>query len=158
MKKYLIILIYSLYTLAILQSCTNKPDYQSVRQQVLDQHDQLMMVSEKAMNTKIMLDTLNLGLLKDLHPELDTVTERKQILSLSKSLGDADDLMSDWMHLFKTDFKESKGEDALTYFTDEKVKVEKLDSLYKKHIEAANLYLKRFNLKSPANEKHSMKM
>ena len=147
MKKYLTIII-SLVVSVITQSCESNPDFKIIRQQVLDGHDQLMSVSEQAMNMKIMLDTLDLVQLKQAHPELDTVAERAALLQLSESLGNADDRMSDWMHNFNTDFKGSPDQAAAAYFIDQKKKVAQLDSLYKSRIGAANDYLKKFNIKT----------
>lgn len=158
MKKYIILLISAGIIAGFLQSCSRKPDYQIVRQQVLDQHDRLMITGEKAMNIRALLDTLDLKTIKHAHPELDTSAERKHIRLLGRSLDSADNRMSDWMHEFKADFKGNTGQDALSYFTAEKEKVNRLDTLYQQGINAAGTYLERFNMRYETAHNGAMKM
>ncbi|MDN5288525.1 MAG: hypothetical protein JWR38_4799 [Mucilaginibacter sp.] len=147
LHQYLYITFFILLGALLLQACNSGPDYKVIRQQVIDVHDKIMGDGEKAMNNKTQLDTLNL---KKTDQTTDTLIERQQIRLLSKNLATADDQMSDWMHAFKMDFKGKTDAETVSYFNAEKLKVERLDSLYKSAISESDAYLKRFKGKPAA--------
>ncbi|TDO24906.1 hypothetical protein [Pedobacter duraquae] len=133
----------------VMQSCSQEPDFKVVRQEVLDQHDQLMLDGEKVMTLQMKLDTLSKSGLKTLkvnQPALDTVAEQQQIKALLNDLVKADDSMNNWMHAFNPDAEGKSNHDAVLYFKDEKVKVNQIDSLYRIALTNANTYLKRLNM------------
>ena len=69
----------------VMQSCNQEPDFKTVRQEVLDQHDQLMIDGEKVMTFQMKLDTLSksgLKAIKRKQPALDTAAEQQQIKAL----------------------------------------------------------------------------
>jgi GTPase involved in cell partitioning and DNA repair len=154
--------ITALLALTGVQACNPGPDYKEVRKEVIDQHDQLMMDDERVMHNKMKLDTLalNLKMLKQQQPALDTAQTRVDISELSKRLAAADDQMSEWMHHFKVDMEGKSNAEAVAYFKAEKVKVQKLDSLYKQVLNESDAYLEKFNIKNDAgsDKKHDMKM
>ena len=163
MKKHYITKLILFSSIMILAACQNETDYKMVRKQVLDQHDRIMFDGERAMNNKMKLDTLGmsgLAVLKKQKPTLDTALEHKQIQALSKKLTDADDLMNDWMHNFKSDVGGKSNEEAVKYFNEENVKVNKLDSIYKAVLKETDTYLKKLNIKPDTTMKsmNHMKM
>ena len=146
-----------------IQSCNQEPDYKTVRQEVLDQHDKLMIDGEQVMALQRKLDTLSksgLKALKKAQPALDTLSEQQQIKSLSTALSTADDSMNNWMHSFNPDAEGKSNHDAVLYFKSEKVKVNQIDSLYQKAFTNTNLYLTRFNMHqdSSATSAHKHEM
>ena len=144
LHQYLYITFCIFLSALLLQACNSGPDYKIIRQQVVDIHDRIMADGEKAMNNKTQLDTL---VLKKTSQITDTLLERRQIRLLSKNLATVDDQMSDWMHAFKMDFKGKSDAETVNYFNAEKLKVEQLDSLYKKAISESDAYLKQFKSK-----------
>ncbi|EHQ31081.1 hypothetical protein [Mucilaginibacter paludis] len=154
MKK--LIKLFFCFTGLALSACQNDPDYKAVRQQVLDQHDKIMMDGEKAMTFKMKLDTLAMSALakfKQQQPSLDTTAELQQLKTLSKKLNDADERMNDWMHNFKTDVDGKTNAEAVSYFNGEQVKIRQLDSIYKMVLKESADYLKRFNVKTDTSMK-----
>jgi hypothetical protein len=148
MKNKLQSAFYALLMVAILQACQSKPDYKTVRQEVLDVHDRIMMDSERAMNNKMKLDTLlasGIVAAKGTNPALDTAAEKQHAATLIKKLVSADDEMTDWMQKFKADIEGKSNEEAVQYFTNEKVKVQKLDSLYQALLAESGAYLRKLN-------------
>lgn len=127
-------------------SCTQKESYKAVRQEVLDEHDNIMMDTEMAFKNKMKLDTLalNLDSLKSIYTDIDTVNEKEQIIQLRNKLIQADDEMNTWMHQFDAELGEKSNEEALAYFEAEKKKVNSLDSLYKAVLKQSDDYLKKF--------------
>lgn len=157
--------MFSLGLLCALQACNSGPDYKTVRDQVISQHDELMGDDEKAMMNKMKLDTLGmpatLQKLKQQQPQLDTAAEKRVITALTKQLTAADDAMGDWMHNFNPDVQQKNNQQAVDYFKAEKVKVQKLDSAYKVAIKASDEELDKFHIKADAaksNQPMKMKM
>ncbi|RKR84159.1 hypothetical protein BDD43_4386 [Mucilaginibacter gracilis] len=155
MKKIKTTLL-TITTILCMAACQNEGDYKVIRKQVLDRHDQIMMDGEKAMNDKMMLDTLalsGLAKLKAQQPSLDTAAEHQEIKRLTKKLDDADERMNDWMHNFKTDVDGKSNQQAVDYFNGQKTKIAQLDSLYKALLKEAAVYLQKFNLKADTTMK-----
>jgi hypothetical protein len=146
--------------LLIIQACNQEPDYKEVRKEVIEQHDKLMMDDERVMHNKMKLDTLALTLyiIKQQQPVLDTAQTLNEIKQLSNRLTAADEQMSEWMHHFNVDMEGKSNADAVAYFKAEKVKVQKLDSLYEQVLNESDAYLKRFNIKldNASGDKHHM--
>jgi len=160
--SYFSILRCTLFSIFLLSSCNQEPDFKVVRQQVLDQHDLLMIDGEKAMHLQMTLDTLGktgFRKLKQEQPDLDTAAEQQQIKMLLADLNKADDSMNDWMHAFNPDAEGKSNHDAVLYFKKEKLKVNQIDSLYRKALTQAGKYLNRFHLApdtSTAVHQHTM--
>lgn len=162
MKKIKIALL-TITTMLCMTACWNTTDYKVIRKQVLDQHDQIMIDAEKAINEKMILDSLSLSGLakfKARQPSLDTAAEHQQIVRLSKKLDNADERMNGWMHNFKTDVDGKSNQQAVDYFEGEKMKLAQLDSLYKATLKESAAYLHKFSLEPDTTMKSSdhMKM
>lgn len=143
------------YSLAIVISafagCQQEPDYKVIREEVIELHDQLMMDDEKVMRNKMRLDSLALSGLKELkgkEPALDTGQLHQEIEQLTTSMEAASDEMSTWMHEFEADIKGKTKPEAVAYFKGEKLKVNKLDSLYKKVLKESDALLNKYHISS----------
>ena len=121
-------------------------DYKAVRDEVMKFHDVVMADHGVIVNNQMKLDTLlrDLKGLKSKFPEIDTLKEREAIVGLIKDLTGAEDSMNDWMHNFEPDVTGKSNEVAVQYFREEKAKIAKVDSLYKKEIAVSNVYLEKF--------------
>ncbi|RYY36396.1 MAG: hypothetical protein EOP46_06625 [Sphingobacteriaceae bacterium] len=148
--------IVSIITI-ILPSCRHEVDYKIVREDVIMQHDKLMADDEKLMHHKMQLDTLalSLGKLKVQQPALDTAKVHQEITAINNKLNAASDKMSNWMQQFKTDADGKSNAQAVAYFGAEKVKVTRLDSIYRNLLKESSAYLEKFNVKDDtATHKH----
>jgi len=127
-------------------ACNKEEDYKKVRDEVMAFHDEVMRDNGVIVNNQMKLDTLlhELNSLKLQFPEVDTLKEAATINSLIKELGDAEELMNDWMHKFEPDVTGKSNAEAVQYFRLEKARIAQIDSLYKKEIIASGLYLKKF--------------
>ena len=145
-------------SIVFIYACKAEPDYKVTRQQVMDLHDKLMIDGEIAIRNKMALDTLAIKDLSDLRtkqPSIDTAKEKKLILELIGRLNAADEHMMDWMNKFQPDIDGKNNAQAVTYFNAEKVKLVKMDSLYKVVIRDSDDYLKKFNLEDhPSDDGH----
>jgi hypothetical protein len=83
--------------------------------------------------------------LKLKNPKIDTLIEKDSILAVQMHLEAADDSMNNWMHHFEPDVTGKSNEEAVHYFEEEKVKIQKVDSLFKREIKSADAYLRKFN-------------
>ncbi|MHB1177103.1 MAG: hypothetical protein ACYCZO_02100 [Daejeonella sp.] len=140
-----------LYSLALFViSCGQTESYKSIRQDVLERHDKIMIDTELAFRNKMKLDTFasRLDSLKKVQPDLDTVKERSQINILRTQLNDADNQMNNWMHQFEAEKGQKSNTEAVAYFNAEKEKVDSLDRLFKRLLKQSDEYLKRMGKKS----------
>jgi hypothetical protein len=150
-KRGVIITLFAAGSLLFAASCKHTPDYNQMKKQVLDLHDKVMADGGKAEGDEMQFDLLLKSGLKQLkidQPSLDTAAVRAQLLLLNKKLGNADDRMENWMHVYNNEFKGKTDQETLDYFTAEKLKIEKLDSLYKDALKPSADYLKKLNIKA----------
>jgi hypothetical protein len=129
-----------------LAACSHSENYKEIRQEVLTDHDKVMMDSEMAFKNKVRLDTLAVRLdsLKKVNTSLDTLQEKVQINKLRAQLAQADDQMNNWMHQFDAEIGKKSNEEAVSYFKDEKKKVDDLDSIFKVVLKQSGEYIQRF--------------
>lgn len=161
-RGYTIICMLIAMVAAGIQACQNEVSYKVVREEVIKAHDGLMADEDKVMNIKMTLDTLALeGLtkIKAERPNIDTAKINQDIKVLSNKLTDASAQMSAWMEYFKPDMEGKSNAEAVAYFEQEKIKVRKLDSLYKAVLQESGAYLKKFDIHpNTAKHEHSMHM
>jgi len=124
-------------------ACALKQDYKAERDEVMKFHDVVMEDHGVVVNNQMKLDSLlkDLKGLKKSQPSLDTAAARKEMEQLKSSLGTAEDRMNDWMHQFEPDVTGKSNEEAIKYFKEEKVKITRIDSLYKQEIKTSGAYL-----------------
>ena len=142
MKLFLAVLV--LVTGAV--ACTQNQNYKSERDEVMKFHDVVMEDHGKIVSNQMKLDTLlrSLKMLKQQFPETDTLKEKTEINALLKRLTGSEDSMNDWMHKFEPDVTGKSNEDAVKYFRAERIKIGRIDSLYKAEIQSSDTYLKQF--------------
>ncbi|MES2454703.1 MAG: hypothetical protein V4594_04150 [Bacteroidota bacterium] len=141
-------IINILLLVVVISACKQEEDYKKVRDEVMIFHDEVMRDNGRIVNNQMKLDTLlhQLPSLKLQFPEVDTLKEAAAISSLVKELGDAEELMNDWMHKFEPDVTGKSNTEAVQYFKSEKARIAQIDSLYKKEIVASDTYLKKFKM------------
>ncbi len=159
MKK----IIYALCFAIAIQGCQPEVNYKTVRQEVIVLHDDLMANEDKLMNVKMSLDTLaltGLAKIKAQHAGYDTAAVHAQITILTTKLDSLSNQMSKWMEHFRSDVEGKSNAEAVAYFEQEKVKVKKLDSLYKVTLSESETYLKKFDIRpdTAKHHEHSMHM
>ena len=109
-------------------------------------HDILMEDNSTLVNNGMKIDSLmkNLPALKASFKELDTAKEKEVMRNIVGRLNKAEELMNDWMHTFEPDITGKSNEQAVTYFKAERIKIGKIDSLYKQEIKSSTDYLLKF--------------
>lgn len=142
MKKLAGVLVLALMAIA----CTQNIDYKKERDEVMKFHDLVMGDQSVIVNNQMKLDTLlkDMKGLKLKFPDIDTLKEKETIKGLLTELTKAEDSMNDWMHKFEPDVTGKSNEESVKYFKAEKVKIEAVDSLYKKEIKSSGEYLSKF--------------
>ena len=142
MKRFLTVLAFA----AVAAACTQSPNYKSERDEVMKFHDVVMQDHGTLVNNQMKLDTIlhELSALKQKFPAVDTLKEKVTLKETLDRLNKAEDLMNDWMHKFEPDVTGKSNEEAVKYFKAERVKIGKVDSLYKAEIKSSDAYLAQF--------------
>ncbi|WP_158798046.1 hypothetical protein [Pedobacter sp. L105] len=136
-----------LFTLFIgVTACTQQVNYKTERDEVMKFHDIVMEDHTKLVNNQIKLDEMlkHLKVLKQQFPAIDTLKEKEAIKNVLTSLNHTEDLMNDWMHKFEPDVTGKSNEDAVKYFKGERVKIGRIDSIYKIEVKSSDVYLSKF--------------
>jgi hypothetical protein len=127
-------------------SCKPQTDYKEKRQEVIKVHDVVMADQGKVVDKQMQLQNM----LKDLpglvakNPGIDTIKEQDSIVIIRDRLNNAEEAMNTWMHEFEADVTGKSNEEAVAYFEAEKLKIEKVDTLFKKELKNADAYLSKF--------------
>ncbi|MFC3563485.1 hypothetical protein [Pedobacter jamesrossensis] len=153
MKKK-ITLIFSALIL-FLCACKTEPDAKTIKTEVLNIHDKLMIDGEKVVKNRMKLDTLLLS--EKLKSRTDS--SKQNISNLIKKLNEADENMMDWMHFFKDDFKGKTEKEDLDYYKSQMIKIREVEDSYIKVIRESDSVLKVYNINSAekmemSNHKH----
>ncbi len=124
-------------------SCTPASNYKTERDEVMKFHDTVMEDHGILVGNEMKIDTLlkDLPALKKKFPQLDTLQEKKLLITTAERLKKAEDLMNNWMHQFEPDITGKSDEEAVTYFKKERVKIAAIDSLYRVEIKSSTAYL-----------------
>jgi len=145
--KILMKAILALFALAVIAgSCTPAADYKSERDEVMKFHDVVMEDHGKLVDNQMKLDTLikSLSSVKTKYPAIDTLKEKKAMKDALQRLNTAEELMNDWMHKFEPDVTGKSDADAVAYFKAERIKIGRIDSIYKAEIRLSGDYLSKF--------------
>jgi len=128
-------------------ACTPSANYKTERDEVMKFHDVVMEDHGKLIDNQMKLDTLlkSLPELKKKYPALDTLKEKEAIKAMQGRLNTAEDLMNDWMHKFEPDVTGKSDADAVAYFKAERIKIGRVDSIYKSEIQHSDEYLSKFS-------------
>lgn len=137
---------YILILCAGLASCKSQPDYKATRDEVIKVHDVVMADQGKVVDQQMQLETLlkDMASLKQKFPALDTLKEKDSITVLHKDLNRAEEAMNTWMHEFEPDVTGKSNAEAIAYFEAEKLKIQKVDTLFKAELKRAAAYLSKF--------------
>lgn len=127
-------------------ACTQSRDYKTERDEVMKFHDVVMEDHGKLVDDQMRLDTLLKAMpkLKQQFPKLDTLQEKSMMKETQGRLNRTEDLMNNWMHQFEPDVTGKSNEDAVRYFKAERVKIGKIDSVYKAELKLSDAYLAKF--------------
>ncbi|WP_442591664.1 hypothetical protein ACSBL2_10605 [Pedobacter sp. AW31-3R] len=127
-------------------SCKPTSDYKAERDEVMKIHDVVMADNGVLVANEMKADSLlkDLPGLKKKYPDLDIEAEKAALNATLQRLKNAEDRMNDWMHNFEPDVTGKSDEDAVQYFRNEKVNIQKLDSMYKMEIKSSNATLAKF--------------
>ena len=127
-------------------ACKPATDYKQKREEVIKYHDVVMADAGQVVDKQMRLT----GMLKDLaslkakNPGIDTLVEKDSIVTVQAKLNQADEAMNDWMHQFEPDVTGKSDAEAISYFEAEKIKIQRVDSLFKQEIKSADRYLSKF--------------
>jgi len=127
-------------------ACKPTVDYKQKREEVIKYHDIVMADAGQVVDKQMRLT----GMLKDLdsvkakNPGIDTLVEKDSIKAVQAKLNQAEEAMNDWMHQFEPDVTGKPDSEAIAYFEAEKVKIQRVDSLFKREIKLADRYLSKF--------------
>lgn len=132
--------------MALATACTTGVNYKTERDEVMKFHDVVMEDQGKVVDNQMKLDSLlkNLSALNKQYPTIDTLKEKGLMTATKIRLEKAEELMNDWMHKFEPDITGKSNEEAVVYFKAERVKIVKIDSVYKTEIKASDAYLSQF--------------
>ena len=142
MNKFAVLTVIAL----ALVSCKPQTDYKEKRQEVIKVHDVVMADQGKVVDKQMQLENM----LKDLpavmakNPTIDSIKEKDSIIIVRDRLLKAEEAMNTWMHEFEPDVTGKSDEAAIAYFEAEKLKIEKVDTLFKQELKNADAYLSKF--------------
>lgn len=127
-------------------ACKPQADYKTKRDEVIKLHDVVMADQGKVVSREIQITDIlkDLRALKSKNPDIDTLVEKDSLHIIHGRLSKADEAMNDWMHQFEPDVTGKSNEEAVQYFEAEKLKIQKVDTLFKQEIKAADAYLSKF--------------
>jgi hypothetical protein len=130
----------------VFLACKPAVDYKQKREEVIKYHDVVMADAGQVVDKQMRLTSMlkDLGGLKAKNPEIDTLVEKDSILAVRAKLNRADEAMNDWMHHFEPDVTGKSNAESIAYFEAEKLKIQRVDSLFKQEIRFADRYLSKF--------------
>lgn len=130
----------------IAVACTPQEDGSAIKEETMKLHDQVMADHSKIIANQMKIDTLlqSLSTLKEINPSLDTIAEKTSLTKLKVDLVAAEESMNDWMHKFNADYTNKADWEVIHYYKQQRDKIAKIDSLYRKEIKRSDAYLTKF--------------
>jgi len=117
----------------VLFSCTDtKKQEETLLNEVIKIHDQVMAKDELVMTNKMQLDTL---LKQNISPEVTA--------GLTKQLDTADAHMENWMHKFDAENKGKSHDEIMNYLADQKKQIESIDKELNATIASSAKFIKQ---------------
>jgi hypothetical protein len=139
--------ISGIFMLALVfASCKQQADYKASRDEVIKVHDVVMADQGKVVDQQLKLGDMlkNLSAIKASNPQIDTIKEKDSIILVRDRLNVAEESMNTWMHEFEPDVSGKSNEEAIAYFEAEKLKIQKVDTIFKAELKRAEAYLSKF--------------
>lgn len=134
-------LFYTCLAIVCLSACANaKKEEANLQKQLMDVHEKVMADDEKAMISKMKLDTI-------IRKADSLKTDRAIPTSLNGKLIAADDKMSDWMKNFNADNSGKNHNDVMKYLRAQLTEVKAIDSLLISATAVSNTYLQKTTIK-----------
>ncbi|MBW4891858.1 hypothetical protein KXQ82_19180 [Mucilaginibacter sp. HMF5004] len=131
MKKITTIAVLAL----LFAACSDtKKEEKTLKESVLNFHEQVMADDEKAMINKMKLDTL---IMQAKAAKADTATLKQ----LSTALVTADDAMGNWMSKLDVEYANADHNQVMKYWQDQQKQVKNIDSMLVTATSAASAYL-----------------
>ena len=131
---------------ASFTACKTTPDSKAIKKEVLNIHDKLMIDGEKVIKNRMVLDTVLLSSKVKTAP--DSILQKQKITDLINRLNLADELMMDWMHDFKDDYKGKTEAENLAYYKSEMIKIRGVEDTYIRIIRESDSLLNIYNVKT----------
>jgi GTPase involved in cell partitioning and DNA repair len=132
MKKIIAVFFLSF----IIFSCSDtKKQEKDLFNEVIKVHDRVMGKDQLIMVNKMQLDTL---IKQNKSPEITA-----QATQHSKALEAADTNMENWMHNFDAENKGKSHDEIIAYLTDQKKKIDAIDSSFNVTVAAASKFIKQ---------------
>ncbi|MBD1384927.1 hypothetical protein IDJ75_06525 [Mucilaginibacter rigui] len=132
MKK----IIAALFLSFIIFSCSDtKKQEKDLFNEVIKVHDRVMSKDQLIMINKMQLDTL---IKQNKTPEITAEATQH-----SKALDAADANMEAWMHEFDAENKGKSHQEIMAYLTDQKKKIDAIDSSFNVTVAAASKFIKQ---------------
>jgi GH25 family lysozyme M1 (1,4-beta-N-acetylmuramidase) len=129
-------IIAALFLSFIIISCTDtKKQEKDLFEEVIKVHDRVMGKEQLIMTNKMQLDTL---IKQNKTPEITAGATQH-----SKALEVADTDMENWMHNFDAENKGKSHDQIMSYLTDQKKKIDAIDSNFNVTIAAASKFVKQ---------------
>ena len=129
-------IIIALFLSFIILGCTDtKKQEKELFDEVIKVHDLVMSKDQLIMINKMQLDTL---IKQNKTPEITAEATQH-----SKALDVADTNMENWMHSFDVENKGKSHEEIMTYLTDQKKKIDAIDSSFNVTVAAASKFIKQ---------------
>ena len=118
-----------------LFSCTDpKKQEKDLMDQVIGVHDKVMAKESQLMKNKMQLDTM---LKASIVPAAKT-----SINNMVQSLDHTDASMEDWMHKFDAENKGKSHDEIMTYLTDQKKQIDRIEKQFDTAVAASDTYIK----------------
>jgi len=128
-------------SLTIVACNNDKADEKKLMDDILATHDKVMAAEDKAMNNKMLIDSM---LKVNKFAPLDSVAQKADFKTQSANLAAADEAMENWMHKFDPDYKGKSHADVMEYLNSQKKQIVQIDSQLNTSITSSSQVLSKY--------------
>ncbi len=125
----------ALITLVLAACSSGKKEEKDLQNEIMDYHNKVMAIDEKAMNNKMKLDTMILMARKSKTDTLAAVKVRNHLDSVMAK-------MMDWMKNFDPEHKGKSHDEIMSYLQQQKKIIKDVDSLYTDAVKTSDSIIK----------------
>lgn len=131
MKK---IFLLAIAALALTACSDEKKSEKALLDDVIKMHNSVMSMDEQLVHNKMKLDTL-----------ITTAddTAKAKMNAMRVQIDKVDNNMEDWMQKFDPDTKGKSHDDVMKYMTEQKVRIQQIDSIMRAAIKESGEYIKQ---------------